>query len=138
MRSHAIGDGLDQRGATSRSCPLGGVGHHGIAGQYVIAVDDDSGHPVAVSAVGDRRCPNCRRTGVEIAHWLFWTKKTQGACSTAARFIASWVSPSLVAPSPRNATVTESSFNLWAAIAAPLHAGRGLRLEWRSGRSTYG
>ena len=58
-------------------------------------------------------------TGTEIAHWLFCTKNTHGALYTAARFSASCASPSLVAPSPRKATVTESSPSRCAAIAAP-------------------
>ncbi len=43
----------------------------------------------------------CSWLGLEIAHPLFCTTNSTGADSTAARFIASETSPSLVAPSPR-------------------------------------
>ena len=43
----------------------------------------------------------CFLSGMEIAHWLFWTRKTSGRCQTPAKFIASWKSPSEVAPSPQ-------------------------------------
>jgi hypothetical protein len=42
-----------------------------------------------------------RLTGTEIAHWLFWQKKTTGAFQTAAKLSAQWKSCSDVAPSPR-------------------------------------
>jgi hypothetical protein len=32
---------------------------------------------------------------------LFWQKKTHGTWNALAKFIASWKSPSLVAPSPK-------------------------------------
>jgi len=43
-----------------------------------------------------------------MAYWLFWTRNTTGALKTAAKLSASWKSPSLVAPSPMNASATES------------------------------
>ncbi|CAB5017895.1 unannotated protein [freshwater metagenome] len=49
-----------------------------------------------------------RFTGSEIAHWLFWQKNTTGASNTEANTMASCTSPSLVAPSPKNA-ITASS-----------------------------
>jgi hypothetical protein len=43
----------------------------------------------------------CRSRGTEIAHWLLLQKNIVGVSKTPAKFIASWVSPSLVAPSPK-------------------------------------
>ena len=40
-------------------------------------------------------------TGSEMAHWLFWQKKTTGTTKLAAKPSASATSPSLVAPSPK-------------------------------------
>src|SRR5271165_6837586 len=62
---------------------------------------------------------SCLLTGTEMAHWLFCTKNTHGARYTDAKLHASCTSPVLVAPSPTNATVTESSPSRCAAIAAP-------------------
>ncbi len=50
----------------------------------------------------------CSSRGIEIAHWLFWQKNTTGSSKTPAKFIASWKSPSEVAPSPKY-TRTDSS-----------------------------
>ena len=43
----------------------------------------------------------CFSSGSEIAHWLFWQKKTIGALNTDAQTKASLTSPWLVAPSPK-------------------------------------
>ena len=40
-------------------------------------------------------------SGTEIAHWLFWQKKTSGSLKTPAKFAAAWKSPDELAPSPR-------------------------------------
>jgi hypothetical protein len=47
--------------------------------------------------------------GTEIAHPLFSQKKTVGVEKTPAKFSASWKSPSLVAPSPRQQSTAASS-----------------------------
>ena len=44
-----------------------------------------------------------RSSGSEMAHWLFWQKKTTGALVTDAQMKASLTSPWLVAPSPKYA-----------------------------------
>ena len=43
----------------------------------------------------------CFSSGSEIAHWLFWQKKTMGALDTEAQMNDSLTSPWLVAPSPK-------------------------------------
>ncbi len=43
----------------------------------------------------------CFSIGSEIAHWLFWQKKTTGALKTLAQTNASLTSPWLDAPSPK-------------------------------------
>ena len=55
-------------------------------------------NPAARSASGRIACSD---TGSEIANWLFWQKKTTGARKVAAKTIASFTSPWLVAPSPK-------------------------------------
>ena len=58
-----------------------------------------------------RRASGCfdwSPTGSEIAHWLFWQKNTTGASKLAAKTRASFTSPSLVAPSPKYATLAAS------------------------------
>jgi hypothetical protein len=45
--------------------------------------------------------PDCRLVLWEIAHWLFWQKKTTGAPNTDAQENASFTSPWDVAPSPK-------------------------------------
>ena len=60
-----------------------------------------------------------RDSGTEIANSLFCTKNTTGRWKTAAKFIASWKSPSLVAPSPHIAITTVSSPRITAAWAKP-------------------
>jgi hypothetical protein len=49
-----------------------------------------------------------RSRGVEMAQPLFSQRKSTGAPKTPATFIASWQSPSEVAPSPREATTASS------------------------------
>ncbi len=51
----------------------------------------------------------CRSSGSEIAHWLFWQKKTTGALATEAQMNASFTSPWLVAPSPKYAIAASPS-----------------------------
>ena len=43
----------------------------------------------------------CRRTGSEMAQWLFWQKNTTGDWYEALKTMASLTSPWLVAPSPK-------------------------------------
>lgn len=50
----------------------------------------------------------CSRVGSEIAQPLFWQTKTTGTFQTAAKFTASWKSPSEVAPSPKKQTTAVS------------------------------
>ena len=66
--------------------------------------------------VGDAVCLD---RGTEMAYWLFWQMKTVGVFMTPAKFMASWKSPSDVAPSPRKVTVAMLSFLMLAAHAAP-------------------
>jgi hypothetical protein len=54
---------------------------------------------------------------VEIAHWLFWQKKTTGAFEVAAQTSASLVSPWLVAPSPKYAITAASACSRCSPIA---------------------
>ncbi len=51
----------------------------------------------------------CSLTGVDSPYWLFSTTKRTGSFQTAARFKASWKSPSLVAPSPVKLAATRRS-----------------------------
>ena len=44
----------------------------------------------------------CCERGMEMAHPLFWQRNTVGVRYTPAKFIASWKSPSEVAPSPED------------------------------------
>src|SRR5918999_455330 len=62
------------------------------------------GIPYAAAFSAIVRVAVCRVTGVEIAHWLLVQKKIVGVLNTAAKFIASWKSPSEVAPSPNHAS----------------------------------
>ena len=57
------------------------------------------------SASGTR---DCLLVGSEMAHWLFWQKKTTGALFTAANTSASFTSPCEVDPSPKYVTTAES------------------------------
>ena len=61
----------------------------------------------------------CLDSGTLIAYPLFCTRNTVGACHTAAKFSASWVSPSLVAPSPSSASATRSCPRSRAPCARP-------------------
>jgi hypothetical protein len=49
--------------------------------------------------------------------------KMTGSFHTAARFMASWVSPSLVPPSPEKASATRASPRSWAARPRPQATG---------------
>ena len=95
---------------------------------------------------GRRECrnrPPCRRacsarvcasSGVEIAHSLLLQTKTTGAFITAARLTPSWNSPSLVAPSPKNAIATVSSPRSFLPQARPggvRHVGRDRHADRR-------
>lgn len=51
---------------------------------------------------------DCTEVGTEIAHWLFWVKKTTGAWKDAAKVKDSETSPSLEAPSPNSASTAVS------------------------------
>ena len=66
----------------------------------------------------------CSCAGVERPQWLFSTTNTTGSFHTAARFSASWKSPSLVAPSPVNAAATRRSPRSCAARARPSATGQ--------------
>ena len=57
--------------------------------------------------------------GTEMANLLFCTKKITGSLNTAAKFSASWKSPSEVPPSPTMARHTTSSPRRRAALAIP-------------------
>ena len=65
----------------------------------------------------------CCSIGSEIAHWLFWQKKTTGALNTLAQTNASLTSPWLVAPSPKYA-MTACPCRVAADGAVALHAHR--------------
>ena len=54
---------------------------------------------------------------------------TTGALNTPAKFIATWKSPSLVAPSPRYAAITVRSPLIRAAIAAPTACGSWVPMQ---------
>ncbi len=73
------------------------------------------GNPYASAFCAIVRECVCFFSGTEMAHWLFWHTKTTGTCQTPAKFIASWKSPSEVAPSPKYAMTTTSSPRYWAA-----------------------
>src|SRR5205809_388189 len=77
----------------------------------------------------------CFLSGTEMAHWLFWQTKTSGTCQTPAKFIASWKSPSEVAPSPKYAMTTASSPRYWAAYARPTAWGSWVATGIVIGRS---
>ena len=59
----------------------------------------------------------CFSSGSEIAHWLFWQKKTMGALNTEAKTKASLTSPWLVAPSPKYAMTASSVPSRWMPMA---------------------
>ena len=60
-----------------------------------------------------------RSRGTEMAHWLLLQTKSVGVSNTPAKFIASWKSPSLVAPSPKWTTPARSSPFRFAAQDQP-------------------
>ena len=60
---------------------------------------------------------------MERPHWLFSMTNSTGSFHTAARFKASWKSPSLVAPSPVKVAATRFSPRSWAARARPSATG---------------
>ena len=62
-------------------------------------------------------------SGVHSAHALFSQKNTTGRFQSAARFIASWTKPMLVAPSPKLTSTTRGSSCSAAASASPLAIG---------------
>src|SRR3989337_1731631 len=50
-----------------------------------------------------------RAVAVESAYWLFSHRKTSGSFHTAARFMASWITPWLDAPSPNTETAPRAA-----------------------------
>src|SRR3990170_675437 len=60
-----------------------------------------------------------RLKGTEIAHWLFLHRKTHGTWNTPAKFIPTWKSPWLVAPSPKYVRDTVRSPRIRMAHAVP-------------------
>ncbi len=95
-------------------------------------------YPIALCARLDAAV--CFASGTLIAYWLFCTKNTTGARYTAAKFSASWQSPSLVAPSPTNASATTSSPASRAACASPTacKACVASGVHWGAVRCSYG
>src|SRR5216683_2370649 len=71
----------------------------------------------------------CFEVGTLIAQWLFWQTKTTGALNTPAKFIATWKSPSDVAPSPMYAATTVRSPRIFAAMAAPTACGSWVPMQ---------
>src|SRR5438445_133250 len=65
----------------------------------------------------------CFDTGTEIAHWLLLHRKTVGARKTPAKFIATWKSAVLVAPSPKNARTAFLSPSSFMAQPIPTACG---------------
>src|SRR5206468_7108940 len=65
----------------------------------------------------------CFDTGTEIAHWLLLHRKTVGARKTPAKFIATWKSAVLVAPSPKNARTAFLSPSSFMAHPIPTACG---------------
>src|SRR5947209_450769 len=61
-----------------------------------------------------------RELAVESAYWLFSQRKMIGSAHTAARFSASWTTPWLAPPSPKQAMTTLSAFLSFDARAAPV------------------
>jgi hypothetical protein len=81
----AVGDGLDEGGAAAGAGPLDGLLAGLVDGEEVVAVDLDGGHAVGEGALGDgrRRASGSFARDAEMAHWLFWQKKTQGTWRVA-------------------------------------------------------
>src|SRR5207302_6209080 len=71
----------------------------------------------------------CLDVGTLIAQWLFWQLNTTGALNTPAKFIATWKSPSEVAPSPMYAAMTVRSPRTFAAMAAPTACGSWVPMQ---------
>ncbi len=65
----------------------------------------------------------CFSRGTEIAYWLFCTSVMRGRLWMPAQFSASWKSPWLVLPSPRQTNTTSSSPRSLAANAMPAACG---------------
>jgi hypothetical protein len=55
-----------------------------------------------------------------MAQWLLVQKNTTGTWKLAAKTMASLTSPSLVAPSPKYVTATESAPSFWMPMAYPV------------------
>src|SRR5947209_17210774 len=77
------------------------------------------GMPYARALTAMVRDAVCFDVGTLMDQWLFWQTRMQGALQTAAKFIATWKSAWLVAPSPQNATATAPVFFAPMAHAAP-------------------
>src|SRR3989338_6692674 len=58
------------------------------------------------------------------AYWLFSHRKTSGSFHTAARFMASWITPWLDAPSPKKEIATRSLRRIFPPAPAPPRAPR--------------
>ncbi len=116
MRTHPVGEGLDERGPGALARPGQGGTGDGEDGEDVVAVDRTPGNPKP-AARRNSGTLDCRSIGTEMAYWLFWQKKTTGASKVAAQIIASLTSPWLVAPSPRKAIAAASAVSRWMPIA---------------------
>src|SRR5215216_3808107 len=84
----------------------------------------------------------CWSVLTEIDQWLFWQTKITGVLNTPAKFIATWKSADDVAPSPRNAITTASSFLIFEAHAAPTACGSCVpmqddQLTWFTDRAAW-
>src|SRR6266540_3715933 len=104
MRSHAIGQGLDQRGPFD------------VLAVYSVTRAAGMPYPSARAWIGPAACS---RSGTEMAHPLFWQNRMAGAPNTAAMLAASWKSPSDVAPSPKYARAHTGSPSSFAPMAHP-------------------
>src|SRR5216683_2140444 len=74
-------------------------------------------NPYALALTAIDSLAVCRAVGTLMAQWLFWQMNTTGGLNTPAKFIATWKSPSLVAPSPMYAATTVRSPLMRAAMA---------------------
>ena len=101
MRSHAVGHGLDERGALAGVGPGQGEAGRSQDGQHVVAVDLDPGDAVALAALGDRG------VGLEAYRLgdgplvVLAEEDDRDRRKLAAKPSASATSPSLLAPSPK-------------------------------------
>jgi hypothetical protein len=84
-------------------------------------------YPAALARVPCRT--NCSSVGVEYAYRLFSMTKTIGSDRSEARFMASWTSPVLDEPSPKNANPTASR----PKPALRVGGTRGPGRTWRPG-----